>query len=379
MVDLCNKSLHQCTKQKDHRKANPNLNSIHDVPGILLVGNHLSRSGVTPSVGEEMSKHLRSAGYVVILTSTQRNSLSRLTDMLWTTWNQKDRYQIAQVDVFSGRGFFWAEMVCRVLRWLNKPYILVLRGGNLPIFSSRNTKRVKRLLSSANEVVAPSNYLSQAMQSYCAQISVIPQPLNLTAYPFRLRLSVTPTLVWLRAFHAIYNPQQGPRLLAALQNRNITAHMTMFGPDKGDGSLQKTLDLAHQLDVNHLLQIPGVIAKQDVPTYLNDYDIFVNTTFIDNTPVSVMEAMACGLCVVSTNVGGIPYLLEHEKDSLLVIPDDPEQMASAIQRLLTEPTLCAQISSAARRKAEAHDTNSVLHQWRELISRVSQCTYSPNY
>ena len=65
---------------------------------------------------------------------------------------------------------------------------------------------------------------------------------------------------------------------------------------------------------------------------MNNGDIFLNTTGVDNAPVSVVEAMACGLCVVSTNVGGIPYLLEHEYDSLLVPSNDPAAMATAVRK-----------------------------------------------
>ncbi len=62
------------------------------------------------------------------------------------------------------------------------------------------------------------------------------------------------------------------------------------------------------------------VEKSEVPAWLAKGDIFLNTTNVDNTPVSVIEAQAAGLCVVSTNVGGIPFLLENGKDALLVPP-----------------------------------------------------------
>jgi glycosyltransferase involved in cell wall biosynthesis len=99
-------------------------------------------------------------------------------------------------------------------------------------------------------------------------------------------------------------------------------------------------------------------------------DIFLNTTNVDNTPISVLEAMACGLCVVSTNVGGIPYLLEHEHDALLVPPDDPAAVATAVRRLLTEPDLAEQLSRNARQKAEKFDWSIILPQWEALLISV---------
>jgi glycosyltransferase involved in cell wall biosynthesis len=99
-------------------------------------------------------------------------------------------------------------------------------------------------------------------------------------------------------------------------------------------------------------------------------DIFLNTTNIDNTPVSVLEAMACGLCVVSTNVGGIPYLLEHEHDALLVPPNDPQAMATAVHRLLNEPDLAERLSRNARQKAAQCDWSIILPQWEALLTSV---------
>jgi glycosyltransferase involved in cell wall biosynthesis len=101
-------------------------------------------------------------------------------------------------------------------------------------------------------------------------------------------------------------------------------------------------------------------------------DIFLNTTNVDNTPISVLEAMACGLCVVSTNAGGIPYLLEHERDALLVPPDDAQAMARAVHRILTEPGLAESLSENARRKVEQFDWCAVLPQWERLFSLVGQ-------
>ena len=79
---------------------------------------------------------------------------------------------------------------------------------------------------------------------------------------------------------------------------------------------------------------------------------------------------AVRLCVVSTNVGGIPYLLEHEHDALLVPPNDPAAMATAVRRLLTEPGLAERLSRNARQKAEQFDWSTILPQWEALLMSV---------
>ncbi|MGC8827013.1 MAG: glycosyltransferase family 4 protein, partial [Anaerolineae bacterium] len=146
------------------------------------------------------------------------------------------------------------------------------------------------------------------------------------------------------------------------------------GPDKGDGSLQAVRRTAEALGVLERIAFPGGVPKAEVPAWLDKGDIFINTTNVDNTPVSVMEAMACGLCIVSTDVGGIPYLLEHERDALLVPAGGADAMAEAVQRILTEPGLAERLSRNARAKAEGFDWSVILPAWEQIFSRSgSRC------
>jgi glycosyltransferase involved in cell wall biosynthesis len=290
--------------------------------------------------------------------------------MLQTVWRVRHCYQVAHVDLFSGRAFLWAEAVCWLLRRLHKPYLLTLRGGNLPTFAQRQPDRVTRLLQNATTVTTPSRYLLETMQPYRPDLLLLPNPLDLKRYPFRLRGQPMPTLIWLRAFHHIYNPSLTVRVLAALLPAYPNAQLTMVGPDKGDGSFQATQSLAKQLGIADLVQFPGGVPKAAVPDWLNRGDIFLNTTNVDNTPVSVLEAMACGLPVVSTDVGGIPYLLDHGHDALLAPPEDAEALAAAVRTLLENPDLAARLSANGRRKVDAFGWDTVLPQWENLFYKV---------
>jgi glycosyltransferase involved in cell wall biosynthesis len=339
---------------------------------VLLIGNFLSASLGTQGHSEELARRLAQAGWQVVMASTKKNRLARLGDMVATVWRRKSQYRVAHVEVFSGAAFLWAEVVCQNLRLLGKPYILTLHGGNLPVFARRWPSRIGRLLAGAAAVTGPSAYLSEAMRPYRPNVLMLPNPLKLHAYRFQVRNNVPPRLIWLRAFHEIYNPSLAPRALAFLIKTSPKVSLTMIGPDKGDGSFQRTQKVAEELGVSNHIRFPGKIPKDDVPLWMNQGDIFLNTTNVDNTPVSVMEAMACGLCVVSTNVGGIPYLVEHEKDALLVPPDDPEAMAAAVRRILTEPGLAERLSRNARQKAEQFDWAIILPQWEALLTRVAQ-------
>lgn len=350
---------------------------------LLLVGDFSASKVGNASVAEALAARLKQAGDVVITTSSQTLRPLRVADMVLTAWLVKNRIDVAVVDVYSGTAFRWAEWVTAVLRGANVPVVHVLRGGNLPAFARANGARVARLLAASSAVVALSGFLYEEMSAYGEIAEVIPNPIDLRAYPFRLRRGAAPRLAWLRSFHALYNPTLGPRALAELSRRLASAHgdggpggvmrphLTMMGADKGDGTLQATVATAERLGVDQLLSLPGPVTKAEVPTRLAEADVFLNTTDVDNVPISVIEALACGLCVVSTDVGGIPYLLQDGVDALLVPRDDPVAMAAAVERIVEDPRLAERLSRNGRAKAESFDWSHVLPKWRTLLAKVA--------
>ncbi|MBE0542922.1 MAG: glycosyltransferase family 4 protein [Verrucomicrobia bacterium] len=371
------------------------------MPRTLLVGNFLSsaRPG-SYTVCELLAARLSSAGWPVLTTSEKPARISRLTDMLMTVWRRRGEYVVAQVDVYSGPSFVWAECVCWLLGRLGKPFILTLHGGNLPTFARRWPGRVRGLLISARAVTTPSHYLQEALRAYRDDLLLLPNAIDLAAYQFRLRSNPQPKFIWLRAFHNIYNPSMAVRTLAHLCSTqpsplrlgrgegqgevspNSAApsafslqpsafHLTMFGPDKGDGSFERLKAEIGKLQLEDKVRLPGAVPKSGVPAALNSGDIFLNTTNHESFGVSVMEAAACGLCIVSTNVGELPLLWEHGHDALLVPPNDSQAMAAAVRRILTEPGLAERLSLNARAKAEQFDWSVVLPQWEKLLTEVA--------
>jgi glycosyltransferase involved in cell wall biosynthesis len=339
---------------------------------ILIVGNFLSASGWTVSVSEELAARLSASGWKVLTASDRPQRFDRLMNMLDTVIRKRKEYAVAAVDVFSGRAFIWADAVCAVLRLLRKPYVLTLHGGNLPYFSGRFPRPVRRLLRSAVAVVTPSRYLFEEMSRYREGIILLPNALDLGRYHFRVRSSPRPRLIWVRALHAIYNPCLAVDVVALLAGEFPDIHLTMLGPERGAGSLAAVKDLAARLGVSDRIDLPGGVPKSEVPAWLAKEDILINTTNVDNTPVSVLEALACGLCVVSTNVGGIPYMLTNEQNALLVPPADPAAMATALRRILHDHRLAERLSSCARRTAEDLDWGLILPRWEALLTRVAE-------
>ena len=334
---------------------------------VLMVSNFLSVNGTSRGACEELADRLIRSGCQVITTSTRTSRIPRLLDMTSTAWRRRNDYDVAQVDVYSGSAFVWAEAVCFVLRRLKLPYVLALHGGGLPDFALRRSQRVKRLLSTASIVTTPSEYLRDAMSLYRKDLKLIPNSLDLDNYDFQLRVNPQPNLIWLRSLHRMYNPVLAVQVLARVKQQFPNATLTMVGPDKGEGSLNDVkLEMAN-LGISDSVELRGVIDKEDVPRTLNEGDVFLNTTNVDNTPISVIEAMACGLCIVSTDVGGIPHLLTHERDALLVPPRNVQAMADAVCRFLSDHGFAESLSRNARQDAEQFDWSNTLPAWQTAL------------
>ena len=337
------------------------------MPGVLFISNFLSKQVGTRSVAEELAKPYALNSWRIYTASHYIGRIPRLIDMVSAVIKYRRNYDLAYVEVYSGQAFAWAEVTCSFLQRLGKHYVLSLHGGGLPEFAQRSGKRVQRLLEQADRVVTPSRKIQTQLACLRSDILYIPNAIQLSNYLFRLRRQPDPALCWLRAFHKIYNPELAIFTLALLAPHIPEISLTMIGPDKQDGSLHNVSDLAKELGVDKRLNIIGRVDKSEVPIWLGRGEIFLNTTRFESFGVAVLEAAACGLPIVSTNVGELPYLWEMEKELILVPDSDPQAMADGVYRYLNTPGLAEQLTLNARKKAELHDWSCILPQWKNLF------------
>jgi glycosyltransferase involved in cell wall biosynthesis len=336
-------------------------------PGLLWLGNHLSKTKSGTAASEDVIGRLRARGWRVASSSAQQNQILRLAEMVGTAVKKRAQYSEAIIDVFSGNAFLYAEVLARLLSRLGKPVILVLHGGALLEFRVKHPERVRRLLAQARLVVSPSQYLARGFSFLRPDIVHIPNGLNLEQYKFKQRTQTRPSLCWLRAMHKTYNPVMAVECLARLLPEFPGAHLRMVGPNKHDGALELTRARARDLGVQDALTVTGPVPRALVPHTLQQDDVFLNTTNYDSFGVSALEAAASGLCVVATAVGENRHLWRDGDDALLVRANDSEAMATATRRILLSRETAARLSSNGRSNAERFDWSVVTPQWEELL------------
>jgi glycosyltransferase involved in cell wall biosynthesis len=154
------------------------------------------------------------------------------------------------------------------------------------------------------------------------------------------------------------------RVVEQLLDHHPKVSLLMIGPDK-DGSLAHCKRYAQENGLP--VSFTGRLSREEWTETSKDCSLLLNTTNFDNMPVSVIEAMALGLPIVSTNVGGMPYLVRDGVDGILLPPNDEKAMARAIQDLLADPERARKMAENARKKVERFDWREVAEQWRELL------------
>ncbi|HLO73721.1 MAG TPA: glycosyltransferase family 4 protein [Flavobacterium sp.] len=332
---------------------------------ILYLGNQLYKHGLNKTTIETLGPQLESESFKVLYASTKINFLFRLLDMVLSMFQYRRNIDYILIDTYSTKAFWYAFFCSQTARLFNIKYVPILHGGDLPNRLKKNPKLCQMIFANAYKNVVPSGYLKQAFeQRGYSNLLYIPNSIEIQKYPYKLREKVAPNLLWVRAFATIYNPEMAVKVLFELRKKYPNATLTMVGPDK-DGSLLSTKAFADSLGV--AVCFTGKLTKEDWWQLAADHDIFINTTHFDNTPVSVMESMALGLPVVSTNVGGIPFLLTDNENALLVDDDDTNQMVAAILKLLENPPQSKKLSIEARRYIEQMDWEIVKKKWNELL------------
>ena len=338
--------------------------------GILFIGYFLSEFGRGRCVCEDLSMRFQEHGYRIITTSKSTNRYLRILDMITTIITRRKDYDVASVEVYNGSAFIWAELSCRILKLLNKPFVITLHGARMLQFAQRWPGRVRRLLVNADMVTTPSKLFQEKFSSWRQDIIYLPNAIELDNYNFRLRSNPAARIGWLRKFEKIYNPILAVKTLANLLSDFPSAKLIMGGGDIHDGSSDDVKKIAINKNLVDQLDIQGFIEHNKKIQWFDSFDIFINTTNVESFGIAVLEAAASGLCIVSTNVGELPNIWEDGKDLLFVSPDDPDAMANAIKRILTEPGLGECLSRNACEIAEQYDWSVILPKWEKLFSEL---------
>lgn len=337
---------------------------------ILYIGNKLKRHGLNPTSVETLGEMLKEIN-PIIQVSDKRLWFFRLLHIWYSIVKFSPKVKCVIIDTYSTNAFHFAWTSAVFCKMLNLKYIPILHGGGFSERIQSSPILVGWYLRNAFQNISPSNFLKElVLQEFNnVKVKVIPNFIHIGNYPLYVK-SLDQTncnLFWLRSFDKIYNPVLAIKILFKLRNYyGINASLTMVGPTK-DESYKDVLAQIEKLNLQDYVSLPGRLDKPEWIELSKSHNIFINTTTTDNTPVSLIEALALGLPVVSTNVGGIPYMISSKQNAILVESGNVDAFCEAIFQLITDKRLLNRIVNQGRVMAEEWDWQVVKKKWTQLI------------
>jgi glycosyltransferase involved in cell wall biosynthesis len=247
-------------------------------------------------------------------------------------------------------------------RVLGKRVVLNYRSGEADDHLRRWGALVQPWLRLVDDIVVPSEYLRGVFSRHGYRARVIPNVVDLSRFRFRERNPLEPRLVSTRNLESIYRIDTTIEALSLIKARYPAATLMLAGAGSDERRLRQ---LAAALGTDGI-RFLGRVEPSAMPNLLATVDIFVNASVIDNQPVSVLEAFAAGLPVVSTGTGDIANLVRDGETGFLVPPADAAALAKAVTTLLDEPERGARMARRARGEVERYTWSHV----RELWARV---------
>jgi glycosyltransferase involved in cell wall biosynthesis len=248
----------------------------------------------------------------------------------------------ADVDLFhvmANSGWSW-QLLAAPAVWIGRlrgvPVVVNYRGGGADAFLSKSLQFVKPTLARASALAVPSGFLQEVFARYGFASTVLPNVVDTMRFspigPTADRPG-TPHLVVARNLEAIYDVGAAIGALARVRSSLPAASLSIAGTGP---ELPALIALAQSLGVATATRFTGRLERDEMAALYRSADVVLNPSRVDNMPNSVLEALACGVPVVSTDVGGLPYIVQDRRTAMLVQPGNNAAMADAVIDLIRE-------------------------------------------
>jgi glycosyltransferase involved in cell wall biosynthesis len=294
-------------------------------------------------------------------------ALFRLVPYVFRLWRTAGRVDLFHVMANSGWSWhLFAAPAIWVARLRDVPCVVNYRGGEAESFLNRSADSVLRTLRRASALAVPSGFLHEIFGRRGMPAEIVPNIIDLQRFRSRVEpLPAHPHLVVARNLEAIYDIATALRAFALVSRRIPDARMTVAGSGPEELPLRR---LAEELGVAGGVDFRGTLDRDQMAALYRSASVVLNPSRVDNMPNSVLEAMASGAPVVSTNVGGVPFIARDGATALLVPPGDPAAMAQAARRILADSRLAASLQAAALADVQQYAWPQVRRRWQQVYA-----------
>jgi len=298
-------------------------------------------------------------------------ALFRLIPYFWQLWRQIRHSDV--VHVLANSGWSWHLFAAPAVwvGWLlGKPVVINYRGGEAETFFGRAWRWVAPTVNKSRAVIVPSSFLQRVFAKRSVSAGIVPNILDLERFKFDDKKPFegdAPHLVVTRNLEKIYGVDTVLNAFSIIKIQYPNARLTVAGCGPEEIALKAQ---AEGLSLTSSVTFSGRLEPLQIVALYQDADLLLNASTVDNSPNSLIEALASGVPVVSSKVGGIPDLVEDGKSALLVPPQQPEALADAAIQLLSDKALCKELVQQGKLVAERFDKRKVLNSLADVYCGV---------
>ncbi len=284
----------------------------------------------------------------------------------WHLWSGLKDVDVAHI--FSAS--YWSFLLAPAPAWFfarlrGKKSIINYRSGEARDHL-RRFRSAKFVLSRVSGIVVPSGYLVDVFREFRLDAYIIPNLVDLSQFRYRERNPMRPHLVCTRGFHEYYAIDKVVEAFGEVKKVFPDARLDLVGGGALEGKVRELVAERNIADVH----FKGVASREEIGKCYDDADIFINASWLDNMPVSVIEAFGAGTPVVSTSPESMPYLVENGRTGLLSPVGNERALADNVIRLLREPGLAVEIAKNAHEESRKFTWQSVRGQWVKIYRDV---------
>ena len=279
---------------------------------VLLIANYKPGTGGISGQVEKLHAYLDKEGVVNEVFSTKGSLAYRIQVPFKLLKVAKD-YDVLHVHTCSHWGFITTVLGVWAGKRLKKKVVVTYHGGGAEQFFSRHPRLVKKYLCQTDANIVLSGFLGNVFDKFQIPYMVIPNIVELEEGRFCPRATIEPKFISIRTLSPLYNIECIIKAFKVVKKACPSARLTIVGDGPSRDSLEQFVRSESIQDVTFV----GRVDNARIYEYLNQSDIMLSAPRIDNMPVSVLEGFNAGLLVISSNVGGVPYMIEDEVNGLL--------------------------------------------------------------
>ncbi|TMM45264.1 glycosyltransferase family 4 protein [Colwellia ponticola] len=263
----------------------------------------------------------------------------RLFPYIFSLYRKTKHADVVHIMANSGWSWYLFSVPAIFISKLNgKPIVVNYHGGNAENFFANSWKWVDKSLQQVHCLIVPSKFLNAVFGRYGRDSIIIPNVLDTTIFTKNnrefdqnnLHLIVTRNLEQIYGIHIIIKSFK----IIVDKYPNTQLSIAGSGPD-----LEALKEQVEEYKLSNNITFTGRLEANEIALLYQSADIMLNASTIDNAPSSLLEALACGIPVVTSDVGGIPDMLSHEYDALLVKKDDVLDISKQVFRLIDDQGL----------------------------------------